>query len=615
MNPATGDPWSALSGATSAIPEAQMLGQSNGEYDWTAFDAIKAANFAAVRGQVFHYALSGHEYASNPPGSSGISRNASDFGNGASDFLVTLGPACAGDGHCSGTVGQQAGTFMHELGHNLGLGHGGGDHLNRKPNYLSIMNYDFQFSGLVVNGSAGTYDYSRYGPESLATIQEASLDEATGLGVAGGPVTALTMLYRCPGGAARTWQLSVGPAIDWTCDGVIGSGPFAIDLNFDGGMTSVSAFEDWSHIVYGGGAVGDPGAGVTLPATTPTVDPSISVLLASAELLSTPSATAVTYTGSQSVQYSDVATLSARLAQPDLPPGAGVPGARLDFTLGTQSASTGPTDVGGNASTSLVVTQPPGSATSVGTSFGGGDGYAPSSLSASFSITKESCTLGYSGDVVSAPLALTTLAADLGETDASLGDRSGKAVMFTATGVVDPIPRTFAAITDASGRAVASAPLPADVYAVTASFGGDAFYAPCATPGETLVTVEAAAAKVTGGGWISIGTGRTSFGFNAIPQAGGSWKGQLQIRSHSGKNRFHARVVTILTASGASATWSGSGSWNGEPNFNYTVSVVDSGVSDAKKDAISIVIAKQGGGMFFTTGGLQSLKGGNLTVH
>ncbi len=30
---------------------------------------------------------------------------------------------------------------MHELGHNLGLRHGGMDDLNCKPNYLSVMNY------------------------------------------------------------------------------------------------------------------------------------------------------------------------------------------------------------------------------------------------------------------------------------------------------------------------------------------------------------------------------------------------------------------------------------------------------------------------------------------
>src|SRR5262249_18161151 len=37
-----------------------------------------------------------------------------------------------------------AGAFMHELGHNLGLHHGGDEDLNYKPNYISVMNYFFQ---------------------------------------------------------------------------------------------------------------------------------------------------------------------------------------------------------------------------------------------------------------------------------------------------------------------------------------------------------------------------------------------------------------------------------------------------------------------------------------
>ena len=37
---------------------------------------------------------------------------------------------------------------MHELGHNLGLRHGGDDLPNFKPNYLSVMNYSFQLTGL-----------------------------------------------------------------------------------------------------------------------------------------------------------------------------------------------------------------------------------------------------------------------------------------------------------------------------------------------------------------------------------------------------------------------------------------------------------------------------------
>ena len=42
-----------------------------------------------------------------------------------------------------GTPEQKVGTFIHELGHNLNLTHGGSDHVNYKPNYIGIMNYWF----------------------------------------------------------------------------------------------------------------------------------------------------------------------------------------------------------------------------------------------------------------------------------------------------------------------------------------------------------------------------------------------------------------------------------------------------------------------------------------
>jgi hypothetical protein len=39
----------------------------------------------------------------------------------------------------------QARAFMHELGHALGLKHGGQDDVNDKPNHFSVMNYWYQF--------------------------------------------------------------------------------------------------------------------------------------------------------------------------------------------------------------------------------------------------------------------------------------------------------------------------------------------------------------------------------------------------------------------------------------------------------------------------------------
>jgi len=40
------------------------------------------------------------------------------------------------------------GTTTHEGGHLFGLSHGGGDPVNRKPNQLSVMSYEFQNTGL-----------------------------------------------------------------------------------------------------------------------------------------------------------------------------------------------------------------------------------------------------------------------------------------------------------------------------------------------------------------------------------------------------------------------------------------------------------------------------------
>lgn len=70
-----------------------------------------------------------------------------------------------------------ASTFMHELGHTLGLDHGGDDEVNFKPNYVSVMNYNFD-SIRLLDGSWPAVDFSR---EVTTTLDEADLDEPFGL--------------------------------------------------------------------------------------------------------------------------------------------------------------------------------------------------------------------------------------------------------------------------------------------------------------------------------------------------------------------------------------------------------------------------------------------------
>jgi Tol biopolymer transport system component len=326
------------------------------------------------------------------------------------------------------------------------------------------------------------------------------------------------------------------------------------------------------------------------------------------------SATTTTYTGDASGQYSDPVTLSGVLQDSSTTPFVPIAGKKIDFTLGSQATSASPTDATGTASTSLVLAQKPGLASTVETRFAGDDAYAASSDGDPFAILKEDCTLTYSGATLVPPTDQTTLAADIGEPDAYLGDRSNKTITFTATNAANQI-QTFSATTDANGHASTQVPLPADVYGVTVSFAGDDYYKPCSTSADVIVTTQAATAKVTGGGWISIASGRTSFGFNAIPEAGGLWKGQIQIRANNSKSNFHGTTVLTLSSVGNAATWSGTGSWLGQANYSYSVSVVDNGSSSKKTDTIAIVIKDSRGTTVYTTGGPQVLKGGNIVVH
>lgn len=120
------------------------------------FYEIKQANFDQNRIYAFRYGL----LARQPENDESVSDKGELGGN---DFLVF------------GSLGI---TIMHELGHTLNLDHGGFEDHNCKPNYVSIMNYDYPAFILGTDGS-GYLDYSppRLPGDGGRTTVLADLDE------------------------------------------------------------------------------------------------------------------------------------------------------------------------------------------------------------------------------------------------------------------------------------------------------------------------------------------------------------------------------------------------------------------------------------------------------
>jgi len=131
------------------------------------FNVYKAAHFNDNRRGYFHYSINCHRYNSETNNSSGVAEL-----NG-NDFIVSLQSSLS-----NSNVSK---TFMHELGHNIGLRHGGFENRNRKPNYNSVMNYRFQFPGADTNCNAigdGILDYSH---GLRIPLDENDLDETQGV--------------------------------------------------------------------------------------------------------------------------------------------------------------------------------------------------------------------------------------------------------------------------------------------------------------------------------------------------------------------------------------------------------------------------------------------------
>ncbi|MBI4604446.1 MAG: PD40 domain-containing protein [Planctomycetes bacterium] len=202
-------PWAANPWPQFAYWKSLFFGTSQ-ERSSPNFQNIRAARLMAYR-----YCIFGDRI-----GSTTISGMAELVGN---DFMVTLGAwPVAG-----GTWQQQAGVFMHELGHNLGLQHGGLDNVNYKPNYHSVMNWTWTVPawvpGLTMSGPYFMSWRLDYSLAAWPALDESNLNEVAGIaGHAGDSVP-----Y---GPLPAALGPETGP-IDWNRDGSVSGTGIAADIN------------------------------------------------------------------------------------------------------------------------------------------------------------------------------------------------------------------------------------------------------------------------------------------------------------------------------------------------------------------------------------------------
>jgi hypothetical protein len=242
--------------AVSFLALKQQYFHPHGDHPWhyAIFGYSAAVSFLAASGD--GCPLDPHCGGPPDPTSSGMSELP------GFNFIVALGTYLENTGIPLANVPEITfgSIFMHELGHNFGLEHGGvigpgyggvESCLAYKPNYISVMNYFYSANGIPYAAAAGSttrigwrLDYSNF---TGLTLNEADLDESVGIG---GPPGDTDIVEYCASGSAGCglYGPSVGP-IDWNNDGVIEAHAHG-DIDGDDGYddNTLHGFDDWTYL-------------------------------------------------------------------------------------------------------------------------------------------------------------------------------------------------------------------------------------------------------------------------------------------------------------------------------------------------------------------------------
>jgi hypothetical protein len=340
-------------GVTSPLPHVEVVSFANpigacatngGTNTAVSFYDLKSQNFDPRKKFSYKYAVFGHNVHCSGNCASAecvaeaqsmalchpVGENTTGMAEqGGNDLMITLGDQNLSDGtgilepdktkQRDRLIQYQAGTWMHELGHSYGLDHGGANTggapacdassdsvMNRKPNYISSMNYALQWTGIRTAASdcstvplppvpsyaqfapAGAWRVDYSGPPPPGPpLDENGLLEPEGISsCVCGATTGLrdiSVAYANCNGLPMPVP-GCGP-IDWNRNGFIEPIPVAVDINQDalGDPTGVCPnlrpllpFDDWSwvntHLAFQCSTHFSDGASILIP-STPEVHP------------------------------------------------------------------------------------------------------------------------------------------------------------------------------------------------------------------------------------------------------------------------------------------------------------------------------------------------------